>query len=384
MVLHVYPWVEIAEAGGMGISEAVVVTEDGGKPLYDVPREITHKKPPAKSAAFASDNVPGCPPEIMSSILNANDLGELAYGGDSFKEKAIKILQRHFGDYHFEFAATGTAANVLSLLTLVDTYQGILCSDLSHMYRDECGAVEKLVGSRLIPLPSTNGKIIPFQIDQHLRDRFIVHRVQPKLISITQPTEYGTLYSVEEIKALSEYARRNNLYLHIDGARLVNATVALGVDLGVWMKYADVVSLGGTKNGMLMGDAVIIDKKFAQKISFYTKQHTNLISKNRFITCQFSEMFGGDLWKKNALQANKMAKLLGERIKDYLPVTRPVETNAVFVAGQTELAQKYHYVCWNNQEFRLMCSFQTSEDDINELISYLDSTIGKTNPLASV
>ena len=376
MTFHLIPWIQIPNRGGIGISETVLVTDEGGVSFFDLPRGIIHVVPPEKLPTFASDNVPGCSTDMMSSVLAANEVDQLAYGNDDFKACADSVMQEHFGDKHFEYVMNGTSANVLSMACLTRSFHGIICSDISHLYRDECGAVEKISGSRLIPLPSINGKISLDEIKHCMADQDIVHRVQPKVISLTQPTEMGTLYSLEEIQRIADFAHDNNMYLHIDGARLSNACVAMKCSLADMTKHADVTSLGGTKNGMLFGDAVIIDKGHADELKYYTKQHLNLLSKNRFITTQFIEMFKSDEWYRNAAHANNMAQLLEEKIKDLVKVTRPVETNAVFIelGDVTEqLSKRYQFVKWNNQEVRLMCSFKTQLKDIEQLADFLRS-----------
>jgi threonine aldolase len=334
---------------------------------------------------FASDNCSGIHPEVLETLLKANTGFAPSYGADQWTEKAIGVFKRHFGsDTDVIFVFNGTAANVLSLQALNRSYHAVLCSEAAHIFEDECGAPEKHTGSKLIPLPHVNGKITPDAVKSHLRGVGSQHHVQPRTISISQTTEFGTVYEPEEVSALSRLAREEGLYLHMDGARIANAAARLGLnlseatrDLGV-----DVLSFGGTKNGLMGGEAVVIFRpELAEGLPFIRKQGMQLASKMRFISAQFVALLENDLWLRNATHANRMAARLAEGVsKTKIPgmeITRPVQANGVFVRLPTELIRKlqkeFHFHVWNDQnsEVRWMTAFDTREEEVDRLIKAL-------------
>src|ERR1700758_1074277 len=276
-------------------------------------------KAPAKTTrSFASDNNAGVHPEILEAIARANDGHVIAYGDDAYTRAAIAKFEEHFGPgIEVFFTFNGTGANVLGLQALTRPYQAVLCSDYAHIYTDECGAPEKHLGSKLIPLAHENGKISLDSVRHAYHGIGDQHHVQAHVISITQATEMGTVYQPEEIQALARFAHEHDMYLHMDGARIANAATALGQtlrqatrDLGV-----DILSFGGTKNGIMGGEAVLFfHPKLAADFLFLRKQAMQLASKMRFISVQLGALLTNDLWKRSAEHSNRMAILLEKEI----------------------------------------------------------------------
>jgi threonine aldolase len=339
------------------------------------------------SRFFASDNCSGIHPQILEAIAKANEGHTKGYGYDTFTsdaEKAFKIL---FGeDIDVFFVYSGTAANVLGLESCMRSFEAVICSDVAHIHTDEAGAPERFLQSKLITLPSKNGKIAPDQIPVLLTGRGVEHHVQPKVISLTQSTEYGTVYQLEEIKEFSGLCKRANLFLHVDGARISNAAVALNKSPREFIKEAgvDVMSFGGTKNGMLMGEAVVFfNRNLAQNFKYRRKQGMQLASKMRFIAAQFSGFFKNDLWLETAAHANLMAKLLETELLKFphIRITQPVEVNAIFAIFPEGIAEKlqqeFPFYVWNEEthEVRLMCSWDTQEEDIQLFCKRIEELI---------
>jgi threonine aldolase len=332
---------------------------------------------------FASDNYSGVHPEILQALSAVNKEHAAAYGADEITRNTIKKIETYFGkDIDVYFVYNGTGANVVSLSAITQSYQAIICSDVAHIQVDESTAPEKFTGCRLLPVPSVNGKIRPDDIQRRIQRVGDQHHPQARAISVSQPTEYGTVYTVEEIRAISEVAKKNNLLLHMDGSRISNAAVSLGkpfreftCDAGV-----DVLSFGGTKNGMMFGEAVLFfNKAVSQQVKFIRKQSMQLHSKMRFISAQFEALLTNELWKKNALHSNAMARLLETELKKFasIKITRPVEANGVFViippAIISGLQKESFFYIWNEaiSEARLMCSFDTTEEDVYGFIKKL-------------
>lgn len=341
---------------------------------------------------FASDNNAGVHPDILQAIIECNKGHTIGYGDDPYTEKAIEKIKHVFDrDADVYFVYGGTGANVLSLNAISRSHQAVFCCESAHIYVDECGAPEKFTGSKLIPLTSTDGKIRIEQIIPHLHSIGFPHHVQPGIISISQPTEYGTVYTVEEIHALSYFAHQNRMLLHMDGARLANAAVALDCDFKATSSDAgvDALSFGGTKNGMMFGEAVIFfDPELSIDFKYIRKQGMQLHSKMRFIAAQFIALLSNDLWHNNASHANAMAKIMEEKLKpiEQIKITQLVETNAIFaiIPGEfiKSLQDEYFFYVWNEEanEIRWMTSYDTEESDINDFIRIikknLDNKIG--------
>jgi threonine aldolase len=289
----------------------------------------------------------------------------------------------HFGaDAQVFVVFNGTGANCLSLQALTKSYHAVICAASAHIYTDECGAPEKFTGCKLIPIETSDGKLTVDMVQHAYHGIGDEHHVQPKVISITQSTEMGTVYQPEEIRALAQFARQHEMYLHLDGARIANAAAGLGQtlrqatrDLGV-----DVLSFGGTKNGIMGGEAVVFfSSKVGSDFLFLRKQAMQLASKMRFISVQLGALLTDDLWLVNAQHSNRMAKLLEKEIGQIpnLKIVYKVEANGVFAKIPHEaiakLQEQYFFYVWNEEEsvVRWMCSFDTTEDDVREFASFV-------------
>lgn len=336
---------------------------------------------------FASDNNSGVHPDVLKAIEQANQGHAIAYGGDAYTDDAVAKFKEIFGSQvSVYFVFLGTAANVLSIKALTDSYHSVICSETAHINTDECGAPEKITGCKLITVPAVHGKISPDAVKKHLVGFGSEHHSQPRLISITQSTELGTVYSIEEIKALAELAHANNMYLHVDGARLANASVSLGksfremiTDTGV-----DVLSFGGTKNGLMYGEAIIFLKEgLDRNFMYYRKQGMQLSSKMRFMSAQFGVYLSNDLWRKNAAHSNKMAQLLAKKVQGIkgVTVTQPVQANGVFAIIPREitaaLQEEFFFYIWDEHtnEVRWMTSWDTQEEDIQRFAALIEKLI---------
>lgn len=325
---------------------------------------------------FASDNNSGIHPEILKAIEQANTAHAVAYGDDSLTGMALQQFKQHFGDNaETFFVFNGTAANVLSLKAATQPHNAVICSELAHINVDECGAPERFTGCKLFVCPSDDGKLTVAEIKKHLHGTGSQHHAQPKIVSISQPTELGTVYSPDEIKGIAQFAHENNMLLHVDGARLANAAAALGMKFVEFTTNAgvDVLSFGGTKNGMMYGEAVVfLNKQLANNFMYMRKQAMQLASKMRFMAAQFIAYLTNDLCIKTAIHSNRMAKLLEAKIREIpqISITQRVESNAVFaIIPQNiceNLQKEYFFYLWNenNCEARWMCSFDTTEEDI--------------------
>ncbi|MGC9344427.1 MAG: threonine aldolase family protein, partial [Bacteroidales bacterium] len=267
---------------------------------------------------FASDNNAGVHPDILKAIENVNSGHTIAYGDDPYTEQATHKIKEIFGkECEVFFVFIGTAANVLGLDAVTQPYNSIICAETAHIHVDECGGPEKFTGCKLLSVETEDGKLTVEGIKKHMHGFGFEHHSQPKVISITQASEMGTVYTVEEIREITEYAHSMGLLVHMDGARISNAAVSLGKDFKDFTVDAgiDVLSFGGTKNGMMYGEAVIFfNKHLAHDFKYRRKQGMQLASKMRFISAQFTAFLSDDLWKKNAQHANRMAKLLEQKV----------------------------------------------------------------------
>jgi threonine aldolase len=331
---------------------------------------------------FASDNNSGVHPLVLKAIELANSGHVVGYGDDIYTQQAIELFKDHFGDdTEVFFTFNGTGANVLAIDTLTQAFHSVICPSTAHILVDECGAPEKITGCKLIPVETPDGKITPELISTHLHGFGFEHHSQPKLISISQTTELGTLYTVEEIKAITILAHQHNMFVHLDGARISNAAVALGLPFKKFTRDAgiDVVSFGGTKNGLMFGEAVLFfNKELTKNTKYFRKQNTQLYSKMRFIAAQFIAYFNNNLWLDNASHANKMAKLLANKVdKLGISISQKVEANGVFAIidekTKNKLLEKFFFYPWNNatNEVRWMTSFDTTEEDIESFCALL-------------
>jgi len=328
--------------------------------------------------AFASDNYSGVHPEIMEALHQANHEHMGSYGADEITARVVKKFKSLFGDdTEVFFVYNGTGANVLGLTSATQSYNAIVCSELAHINVDESTAPEKFTGCKLIGLPTTNGKIYADQVENRIQRLGDQHHPQAKVISISQSTEYSTVYTAEEVKSLSEVAKKYNFYLHMDGARISNAAVSLGQDFKAFTKDAgvDVLSFGGTKNGMMFGEAVLFfNPALAKQFAFIRKQGMQLHSKMRFITAQFDALLSNDLWKRSASHANGMAKRLEHALRQIpqIKITQAVDGNGVFAFIPNEITEAlqqefFFYLCNDRtNECQLMCSFDTTEKEVDQ------------------
>lgn len=339
------------------------------------------------SRSFASDNNAGVHPQIMEAIAAANDGHVIAYGDDPYTVRAVKLFRNHLGrDAEVFFVFGGTGANVLGLKAGTESHHAIICAETAHINVDECGAPEKFTGCKLLSLTTPDGKIKVEQIKPLLHEVGFEHHVQPRVISVSQATEMGTVYTPRELKTLSNFAHDNGMLLHMDGARIANAAASLNLKLKEITRDAgvDILSFGGAKNGMMYGEAVVFfDKGLAKDFKYTRKQGTHLPSKMRFISAQFEALLADDLWRRNAAHANRMARLLAQELAKIpqITVTQKVEANGVFALVPKRyvplLQKKYFFYVWNEEtsEVRFMTSFDTTEDDIADFVGLVKKTV---------
>jgi threonine aldolase len=333
---------------------------------------------------FGSDNHSGVHPEIMKAIEEANKEYVISYGNDIYTIRAINKFKEHFGNnIDVFFVYNGTAANILGLKNITDSFNSIICAETAHLNIHECCGPEKFTGCKLVTIPTIDGKLNVDLINPYIIGFGDEHMAQPKVVSITQPTELGTVYSTKEIKDIANYTHKNDMLLHVDGARLCNAAVSLNKNLREITKDIgiDVLSFGGTKNGMMFGEAVVFfNKNLSKNFNFVRKQGMQLTSKMRFISCQFESFLSNNLWHKNALHANKMAKLLFDNIKDIsnINITQNVDANAIFALIPkkfiSKLEKKYFFHS-SNSEIRLMCSYNTKSKDVLDFANFMNITL---------
>lgn len=337
--------------------------------------------------SFASDNNAGVHPRVMEAIAAANDGHVIAYGDDPYTARAVEKFHEHLGkDAEVFFVFGGTGANVLGLKAMTQSHHAIICAETAHINVDECGAPEKFTGCKLLPVTTADGKVTIDHIKPLLHEVGFEHHVQPRVISISQATEMGTVYTPREMKALAAFAHDHGMLLHVDGARIANAAASLKVRLRAITKDVgvDVLSFGGAKNGMMYGEAVVFfDKTLAQDFKYTRKQGTHLPSKMRFISAQFEALLSGNLWRANAAHANRMAQLLAGELGriPQVRITQKVEANGVFAVVPkkyiAKLQKKYFFYVWNEQtsEVRFMTSFDTTEADIADFVGLVKRTL---------
>ena len=337
-------------------------------------------KLPTPSRSFASDNNAGVHSEVIAAIAAANAGHVIAYGDDPYTARAVEQFQKHFGkDIAVYFVFGGTGANVLGLQAVTKSYNAVICAETAHINVDECGAPEKFTGCKLLSVSTPDGKMRAEQIGPFLHGVGFEHHVQPGVVSISQASEMGTVYTQREVKTLSGFAHKHNMLLHMDGARIANAAVSLNASFKEITKDAgvDVLSFGGAKNGMMYGEAVVFfDKQLAADFKYIRKQGMHLPSKMRFIAAQFEALLSGDLWRRSAAHANRMAQILASELAKIprITITQKVEANGVFALVPQKyialLQKKYFFYVWNDEtsEIRLMTSFDTTEQDIGEFI----------------
>jgi threonine aldolase len=336
------------------------------------------------SRGFASDNNSGVHPNILKAINEVNHGHTIAYGDDPITQKAIERFKQIFGsDIEVFFVFIGSAANVLGLKAITQPHNAIICADTAHINVDECGAPERFTGCKLLTVPTVSGKLTIDGIKKHMHGFGFQHHSQPKVISISQVSELGTVYTVDEIRALADFAHSHNMYLHMDGARLANAAVSLGKGFKEFTRDAgvDVLSFGGTKNGMMYGEAIVFfNQELAHDFMYTRKQGLQLASKMRYISAQFLAYLEDGQWDSTARHANAMAQLLAKRVTGIagVTITQPVQANAVFAIIPKELIQilqnEYFFYVWDEDrsEVRWMTSWDTTEEDIDRFCELLE------------
>ncbi len=333
--------------------------------------------------SFASDNYAGVHPEVLAEMAAVNADHLPAYGYDSVTAEVEELFRRHFGpDAEAFLVFNGTAANVLSLQAMLRPYQAVVCAASAHINTDECGAPERYLGCKLIDLPTPDGKLTVPLLDEHVAGRADEHQVEPGAVSVSQSTELGTRYSLAELRALADWAHARGMALHVDGARLANAAVALGVGLGEASAGCgvDVLSFGATKNGALGAEAVVFLRPgLGERFRYHRKQAMQLASKMRYAAAQFRAMLSGDLWQRNAEHANRMAQRLaaGVSLLDGVRITRPVEANGVFAILPPDVIPvqqaAFPFYVWDERtdEVRWMASFDITEADVDAFVAHL-------------
>jgi threonine aldolase len=337
---------------------------------------------PPRFNQFASDNYAGICPEAWRAMDDANHGFEPSYGDDAWTERACTSIRKVFEtDCQVFFVFNGTAANSLALASLCRSYHSVICHELAHVETDECGAPEFFSnGTKILHIPGPGGKLDLSAIEQAIIRRTDIHYPKPRVLSLTQSTELGTVYTPDEIGAAGILARRYGLRVHMDGARFANAVVASGVSPATltWKAGVDVICLGGAKNGMAIGEAVVFfNRELADEFEYRCKQAGQLASKMRFISAPWIGMLEGGTWLRNAAHANRLARILADELEQ-IPGVRlmsPCQANAVFTEMSARTTAALHAAGWHFYSFigtggaRFMCSWQTSEDDVRKLVA---------------
>lgn len=341
--------------------------------------------------SFASDNNAPIAPEILQAMTAANSGDAVGYGDDPWTKRAIDRFREHFGNETAVYLAfNGTGANVTALSCLVKPWEAVLCAASAHLQTDECGAFERFTGSKVIPVPTADGKLRPDDLGPYLHAGHGEHFPQPRVVTISQTTEYGGLYEPSELRALCDFAHERGLYVHVDGARIANAAAALGMhpkaitkDVGV-----DVLSFGGTKNGLMLGEAIcFFDPRLAlEPMPFARKQAMQLASKMRYIAAQFEALLTNDRWLVHASHANAMAQRLLEGVRRIsgVKVTRPVRANAIFAvmdrAAIARVQERFFFYIFDESlpEVRWMTHWATTAADVDEFVAAVADAIAHT------
>jgi threonine aldolase len=339
---------------------------------------------------FASDNYAGILPGIIEAIAEANLTHESSYGYDTYTKLAKEEFQKLFGDnIEVTFAFNGTGANVLGISCVTKSFNSIFCSQHAHAFVDESTAPETFTGCRLFPLPTDdNGKISAHSLEKAIIRKGDEHHPQPRVLTISQPTEYGTLYTIDELKQLSSVLKKNDMVFHVDGARFFNALAAMNCTAKEMITETgvDILSVGGTKAGLMIGEAIVfLNPLLAKDLKYRQKQSMQLASKMRFISVQFYKLLKDELWKPSATHANRMAGRLASGLKRFenVQLTKPAETNAVFVIFPEKwipVLQEYmFFYMWKDAtgEARLMCSFDTTEEEVDGFIEQVGMLASK-------
>ena len=337
---------------------------------------------PGPGRSFASDNIAGAHPAVLAAMVAANAGDSPAYGHDAYTVRIEELVRRELDAAAVFFVFGGTAANVLGLHAALASHEAVVCVDSAHVNVDECGALERMVGAKLLPVPSADGKLRPDHLDRFRHLAGVEHHAQPRVVSVSQSTEHGTVYTRQELGALAARAHADGMLLHVDGARIANAAAALSCSLRDITARAgvDILTFGGTKNGALAAEAVVFFRpELAERFRFIRKQGMQLASKMRFVAAQFDALLTGELWRCNAEHANLMARRLAEQATGLpgVTLTQPVEANAVFAtlpAAAIEPLQARHFFhVWDPdaREVRWMTSWSTRPEDVDAFIASL-------------
>ncbi|GAA3707262.1 low specificity L-threonine aldolase [Zhihengliuella alba] len=340
----------------------------------------------AQPRGFASDNYAGAHPEVLAAVAAANSGHATAYGEDGWTARLQDVVRGHFGEQATAFPVfNGTGANVLSLQALLPRWGAVVCATTAHINVDENGAPERVGGMKLLAVPTPDGKLTPELIDREAWGWGDEHRAQPLAVSITQTTELGTCYTPEEVRAIADHVHARGMRLHLDGARLSNAAAHLGAPLRAFTTDAgvDVLSLGGTKNGMLFGEAVVWLGEDDPGLQYLRKMDMQLASKMRFLSAQLIALYEGDLWLRSAGHANRMAQRLREGLEglDAVTLTQPTQSNGVFAVlpdgAADRVRESFRFYDWDQEtgEVRLMCSWDTTEEDIDGLVGAVKAAV---------
>ncbi len=331
------------------------------------------------SRGFASDNYSGVHPDVLAAIGAANGGHQTAYGEDEYTERLRAVMRGHFGEQATVYPVfNGTGANVTALQAATTRWASVVCSSTAHIHVDECGAPEKIAGLKLLTVPTSDGKLTPEHIDRASRGWFgDEHRAQPQVVSITQTTELGTAYSIDELRAICDHAHSLDLKVHLDGARISNAAATLGVGLAAFTTDVgvDILSLGGTKNGAMLSEAVVVlNPALDPGMLYVRKSAMQLGSKMRFMSAQLLALYDGDLWQRNATHANAMATRLADAVSGIsgVKVTQSVQANAVLAIIPADvtarLQERFRFYTWDEStgEVRWMTTFDTTEQDVDD------------------
>jgi threonine aldolase len=336
-----------------------------------------------QAKSFGSDNHAGAHPAVLQAIFDANSGDAIAYGADAWTERATAELREVFGADSAFLVTNGSGANVLGLSVLLRRHEAVICADSAHIRTDECGAPERLLGTKLLSVPTPDGKLTPELIAGQLAGRGDEHFAQPGAVAVTQSTEFGTCYSLAELREIAEFCRTSDLRVFLDGARLANAAAYLDCSLAQLAECADVLSFGGTKNGAMGAEALILmGSGLGADVPYLRKQQTQLMSKMRFVAAQFTALLQDDLWRANAAHANALARRLadGAAVVPGVEIVYPVQANAVFARLEPQHISALQETCffhvWDEKEsvVRWMTAFDTSEEDVDAFVEEIRST----------
>lgn len=340
--------------------------------------------------SFASDNYAPAHPAVLERMAEANHGHVPAYGKDAWTQRAVELIRAQVGvaDAAVHPVFNGTGANVVGLSLLLERWEAVICADSGHINVDEGGAPERMLGAKLLDLPTADGKLRPEQVVAAVIRTGDVHYAQPRVVSITQSTEWGTLYTPDEVRALAEAAHAHNLFLHMDGARIANAAAALDCPIAEFTGRAgvDVLSFGGTKDGALGAEAVVaLRPGLAVRLGHLAKQSMQLSSKMRFNAAQFVALLEDDLWLRNARHANAMAARLAAGLRGLpgVELVQEQQVNAIFVRLPRPviepLRERFHFYDWIEAEaiVRLVCSWDTPADEVDALVAAVTAAVGR-------